>query len=47
MDRLRASFSKIGEYERGLKRYRLSEVDEEWGGVDWAQQDPYDPHAKA
>ena len=36
-----------GEYERGLKRYRRSDDDEEGDGKDLVPRGPYDPHANA
>ena len=42
MDTLRARFSVIGGYERGLKRYRGPDDDEEDGDSGWAPRDPYE-----
>ena len=41
VDNLHARFSMAGGYERGLKRYRRSEDDEEGDGGDWVPRDPY------
>ena len=41
VDTLRARFSMAGGYERGLKRYRRSEDDEEGDGGNWVSRDPY------
>ena len=47
VDTLRARFSMTGDYERGLKRYRHSEDDEEGDGGDWVPRGPYDPYGNA
>ena len=42
VDTLRARFSMIGGYERGLKRHRRSDDEEKDGGSGWTARDPYD-----
>ena len=41
VDTLRARFSMTGGYERGLKRSRRSEDEEDRDGGDWIRGDPY------